>query len=221
MTKHAEAIIEKMHGSNYPELNFEFVYKLSNESERGAVLISTSKVETYLENLVLEILPRKGKSYTNKLLSYPGPLSSFSGKIELSYAFRVIDDRVYNALTILRKVRNTAAHSNEVFSLENRNDELNGIYDFEDRFPEIVHTQTFDRLLNWKKENARKALSDNNLEEFDFEQLWHEGLPNPEKDETFQDHLRIWKLAYGLTLLCLKIEVIKDEWISKRKERIY
>lgn len=218
MTKHAEAIIGKMKDSNYPELSFEFVYKLSNESERGAMLIGASKVETYLENLVLEILPHKGKIYTNKLLNYPGPLSSFSGKIELTYAFRIIDERVYNALTILRKVRNAAAHSNEMFSLENRNDELNGIYNFEDMFPEIVHTQTFDRLLNWKKENARQALIDNNLAEFDFEQLWNERLPDPEKDETFQEHLRIWKLAYGLTLLCLKIEVIKDEWVSKQRE---
>ena len=207
-----------MNDSSYPELSFEFAYKLSNESERGAVLIGTSKVETYLENLVLEILPRKGKSYTSKLLNYPGPLSSFSGKIELTYAFRVIDERVYNSLTILRKVRNIAAHSNEMFSLENRNDELNVVYDFEDRFPEIVHTQTFDRLLNWKKENARQSLIDNNLlEAVDFEQLWKEKLPNPEKDKTFQEHLRIWKLAYGLTLLCLKIEVVKDEWISRYK----
>lgn len=215
MTPHAEAIIEKMKSSVYPELNFDFAFKLTNESERGAVLVGTSKVEIYLENLVIHILPHKTKKYTDRLLNYPGPLSSFSGKIELCFAFRIIDEKVYAALTTLRKIRNEAAHSDETFSLKILDSELEKIYDFEYGFPAVIHKQTFDHLLKWKKENARQALIDNNLTEYDFESLWNESLPEPEKDETFQEHLRVWKLAYGLTLLCLKIEVIQDEWTTK------
>ena len=129
MTEHAKAILEKMRSSEYPELNFDFVFKLTNESERGAILVGASKVETYLENLILKILPSKQKSYTSRLLNYPGPLSSFSGKIELLYAFGVIDKKLYDSLTILRKIRNDAAHSNEEFSIQKIKDTIDKIYD--------------------------------------------------------------------------------------------
>ena len=196
-------------------MNFDFAFKLTNESERGAILIGASKVENYLENLVLNILPSRTKKYTDRLLNYPGALSSFSGKIELCFAFRVIDERVYNSLNTLRKIRNEAAHSDKTFSLKEFNNELEKIYDFEYGFPEVIHKQTFDHLLRWKKDNARQALIDNNLADYDFEAIWNEKLPEPEKDETFQEHLRVWKLAYGLTLLCLRIEVTQDEWTTK------
>lgn len=220
MTPHAAAIIEKMKSSDYPKLHFEFSYKLTNESERGAILIGASKVEDYLYNLVLRILPIKTKKYTDRLLNYPGPLSSFSGKIELCFAFRVIDEEIYNALTTLRKIRNNAAHSDETFSFQELNSELEKIYEFEYGFPEAVHKQTFEHLLKWKKENAKQALIENNLDNYDFETLWNERLPDPEKNEIFQQHLRVWKLAYGLTLLCLKIEVIQDEWVAKNDANV-
>jgi DNA-binding MltR family transcriptional regulator len=217
MTKDAEAIIEKMKNSSYSDLNFDFILKLTNESERGAILIGASKVETYLENLITKILPLSDKKYTSRLFNYPGPLSSFSGKIELCFAFRIINERVYNSLTALRKIRNDAAHSDKMFSFKDLNDDLERIYDFEHKFPEAVHSQSSKLLFNWKKSRAKESLIDNNIdpEQIGFERLWSDRLPDPEVDETFQEHLRVWKLAYGLTLLCLKIEVIMDSWTLK------
>jgi hypothetical protein len=212
MTKHAEAIIEKMKSSVYPELNFEFAFKLTNESERGAILVGSSKVETYLENLILSVLPSKEKSFTSKLFNYPGPLSSFSGKIELSYAFNVIDKRVYDSLTTLKKLRNNAAHTDEEFLLSKRKDELEKIYDFEDGFPYAIHKQSFDHLIKWKKDIFKNNLIKENLsEKVDYEKVWNEHIPDPGKNESIQEQLVIWKLAYGLTLLCLKIEIIREE----------
>lgn len=206
-----------MKDSNYSDLNFEFMMKLTNESERGAVLIGASKVEIFLEDLIRALLPSVEKRYTSKLLSYPGPLSSFSGKIELCFAFRIIDERVYKSLTALRKIRNDAAHSNEIFSLKKLNKVMEEIYDFEDGFPRVVHERSFTLLSNWKKGVAKQSLIDQNfdLEEIGFEQLWKETLVDPDTNDTFQEHLRVWKLAFGLTLLCLKLEVIKDEWLVK------
>ncbi len=216
MTNHAEAILKKMESSIYPELNFDFAFKLTNESDRGAILIGASKVEDYLASLILQVLPNRTKKYADRLLNYPGALSSFSGKIELCYAFRIIEERVYIALNTLRKIRNDAAHSDRTFSLKKFVKELEKIYDFEYGFPEVIYKVTFENLLKWKKNNAQQALIDNNFLEVDFEVIiWSEILPDPDKDETFQEHFRIWKLAYGLTLLCLKIEVIKDDWTSK------
>lgn len=215
MKPHAEAILKKMETSSYLELSFDFAFKLTNESERGAILVGASKVEVYLEKLIRSILPNNTKKYTERLMSYPGSLSSFSGKIELCYAFRIIDERVYDALTILRKVRNEAAHSNETFSLKEFVSKLEKIYDFEDGFVKVVNDLAFKNLLKWKKENVRQVLIKNNFTEFDLEELFKRSLANPDKDEVFQEHLRIWKLFYGLTFLSLKIEVIQEEWEEK------
>ena len=113
-----EKIIKKLSLDLYPELNSDMIYKLSNESERGAVLIGTSKIEEYLELFVKKILPNDSKKYQKKLLQYPGPLSSFSSKIELLYAFRYINHQFYVSLNILRSIRNNAAHSYIDFDLE-------------------------------------------------------------------------------------------------------
>ncbi len=98
-----------MKDKTYGEISFDFAFSLTNESERGAVLIGASKVEVYLEKLLNIILPSKTKAYKSRLLNYRGPLSSLSGKIELLYAFRIVDEQVYNSLNALRKIRNEAA----------------------------------------------------------------------------------------------------------------
>ena len=100
MKSYFEQMVEKMEGEIYPGLNSEFVTNLSNESHRGAVLIGTARVEEYLEKLVLYILPNDSKVYTKKLLDYPGTLSSLSSKIELLYAFRIIDYKFYLSMQL-------------------------------------------------------------------------------------------------------------------------
>ena len=212
MTPHTKAILQKMKGSNYPQLSFDFAFTLTNESERGALLVGSGKVEEFLERLLTKILPLKQKSYRDRLLSYPGPLSSFSGKIEILYAFRVIDKRVYDALSTLRKLRNQAAHSSNSFSIQAIKEKLETIYDFEDGFIMAVNKVANDNLLKFKKENLRKALEESKLDDYDSEKLWEEHVPIPEKNKFFLEHLTIWKLAHGLTFLCLKIEAIIDDY---------
>lgn len=216
MNPRRKAFLDKMAVPEYPELAFDFAYKLTNESERGAILIGTGKIEEYLERLVLAILPVKTKAYTSRLLNYPGPLSSFSGKIELLYAFRIIDERLYKSLNTLRKHRNTAAHSSEFFSLQSIKEELETIYDFDDVMKESIHKFALDSLIRFKKNYLKKSFDANpDLKNFDHEQLWNESVPDPEKNEKIQEHLTIWKLAYGLTFLSLIIEVITDEYNEK------
>ena len=146
MKSHSAEILEKMKDKKYPELNFDMAFKLTNESERGAILIGVNKVEEYLEKLIESLLPSKKKSYQAKLLNYPGPLSTFAGKIELLYAFHIIDNKVYNSLTCLRKIRNQAAHSSDLFSLQNIKEQLEEIYDFEDRMNDAIHELSFNNF---------------------------------------------------------------------------
>jgi len=216
MERHAEKILEKMKSPNYADLNFDFAFKLTNESERGALLVGTGKIEEYLEKLIITILPKEKKGYKEKLLNYPGPLSSFSGKIEILYAFRIIDKRVYLSLNTLRKLRNNAAHSSNTFSLQEIKKSLEDFYDFEEMFRQVVHKLALNQLISWKKEQIKTGLIEKQLDaDFDYEKLWNERFPNPEENEIFQEQLTIWKLAFGLTFLCLKLEVITEEYLSE------
>ncbi len=212
MNAHVSAILEKMQTSEYVELNFDFAFKLTNESERGALLIGAGKVEEYLKKLIVGLLPSKEKSYASKLLNYPGPLSSFSGKIELTYAFRIFDERLYKSLTVLRKLRNQAAHSSDSFSLDEIKENLEMIYDFEEGFKEVIHKLSFDNLMKWKKITLKQAFENSKLENYDYEKLWLEQMSDPENNSSIQKQLIIWKLAYGLTFICLKIEAIIDDF---------
>ena len=216
-TSHRDEILEKMNSSKYIDLSFELAKKLTNESERGAILIGTSKVEMHLEALIKNILPSKQKSYTDKLLNYPGALSSLSGKIELCFAFRIIDKRLYNSLTSLRKIRNKAAHSDDFFTLEDAKENLDIIYDFEEGFKTVTHDISKYNLREWKRLSAKQMFIESELDQsIDFDKIWNEQTQNLENEEIFQEQLRVWKLFYGLTILCLKIEAIKEELIENR-----
>ena len=212
MNSRADDILEKMKNSVYPELNFEFIHKLTNESERGAVLIGTSKVEEYLERLIRKILPAKSKKYIGRLLNYPGAISSFSGKIELLYAFRIIDKRFYDSLNELRKVRNNAAHSSEHFKLIEKQEEQIKINDFEEDFVELIEYLAYDNLIETKKWRFKEIL-ENQKEESKpyFEKEIEKRLENLKDDENIKKQLRIWILSYGLVFMCLKIMVLIDD----------
>jgi len=218
MASHAQKIVENLTEQEFAELSVDFLIKITNESERGAVLVGGSKIDEYLENLVIKILPVKSKSYQSRLLNYPGPLSSFSGKIELLFAFRIIDEKLYNSLNSLRKIRNDAAHSSKDFSLQKIKNKLDLIYDFEDGFKNAAKELAFKNLIQFKKDNLRKAFIEKGFaDQFDYETMWHEKVPDPESNETIQEHLTVWKFSYGLVFLCLKINAIASDY-EKQQE---
>jgi hypothetical protein len=214
MKKHASYIAENLTAKRYSELSVDFLIKITNESERGAVLVGGNEIDEYLLKLISTILPNKSKSYKSRLLNYPGPLSSFSGKIELLYAFRIIDKGLYDSLNTLRRIRNDAAHSSSSFSIQSIQEKLNSIYDFEEGFADVAHKLAFSFLIKYKKENLRTGIENSDLEGLDYEKLWDERVPNPEDNPIIMEHLTIWKFAIGLVFLCLKIEAIIEDYSS-------
>lgn len=79
-----------------------------SESDRGAAIIAGSFTEhalgTYLHYRVAE------KSLAEKLFGPVGPLSSFSQRIAVAYAFRQISRRQYDDFEAIRQARNHFAH---------------------------------------------------------------------------------------------------------------
>lgn len=200
--------------STYGELNFEFAFSLTNESERGAVLVGTSKIENYLEKLLSVIIPENSKAYKSRLFNYPGALSSFSGKIELLYAFRIIDKKLYLSLNALRKVRNKAAHDSESFALISVWEQVKTIFTFELNFPHIIEELSYNNLISFKLSRIKTGFENSQFKDYDYQQTWQERFPDPKIDPVIQEEHRVWQLSYALTFLCLKIEVIADEYES-------
>lgn len=199
------------------EVFLELFDRLLEESERGAVLIGTSYVETQLGQLVECVFPKNSKIYKDKLLKYPGALSSFSAKIELSYAFRLITENIYNSLNALRKIRNDAAHSSENFSLRDIEDSFNEIFNFGEGFRTMIHNTSAKMMVSSKLETVKKKLIDNNNTEEKAIELILERLQDKEVLEGFENQLPRWKLVYGLTILCGLLQHYIDETILSVK----
>jgi len=216
-----EDIVKKMDNEEYPELNWDFAYKLTNESDRGAILIGASKVEEYLEKLVLLILPKTTKSYTNYLLKYPGPISSFSGKIELLFGFRIIDESLYTSLNHLRSIRNKAAHTSESFQLSNFKSELEKVNEFEEDGKELVELLAWNSLIEFKKSSIIEILDKRNLDQKTYNEILEEKTAELSINPHVLKQSITWNLSYGLTLMCLKIMVIHDEYEKLDRSKIW
>jgi DNA-binding MltR family transcriptional regulator len=87
---------------------------LLKESDRGCVIFSASLLDEGLENLIRACCHADApsiKSSVNPLFQTYAPLSTFSGKIQLCYAFRLIPKILRDDLELVRKMRNDFAHN--------------------------------------------------------------------------------------------------------------
>lgn len=85
-----------------------------NESDRGCVLVSAAYLEDTLETLLRTHLSSDTncvKKAVDPLFQTMGPLSSFSAKIKLVFALKLVNAGQFCDLEIVRKVRNNVAHS--------------------------------------------------------------------------------------------------------------
>jgi len=78
------------------------------ESDRAAALLAGSVAEGHTETL-LRGFTRTG-SNVNRLFEIYGPLSSFSARINVAYAFGLIDQHLLLDLNIIKRIRNHFAH---------------------------------------------------------------------------------------------------------------
>jgi len=87
-----------------------FLVSLNTESDRGAVLVSSSYLEDRLGELIRRFLV--AGSDTKALLDdFNGPFGTFSARIKGAHGLGIINDAERNRLETLRKIRNEFAHS--------------------------------------------------------------------------------------------------------------
>ena len=140
----------------FKDMLINFGIKLTNESERGAILIGCGEIENYLTDVIKTIIPVKTKTFENYLLTYPGSLSSFSSKIVLLYTFRIVDKKLYDSLNILRKIRNNAAHSSDDFELQKYEADLDKIFSIDENEPKFLQDVAEMHLMDLKLRNINK-----------------------------------------------------------------
>lgn len=201
------AILERMKAPIYKELVWNFLYPMTNESDRGAVLIGTEIISEHLEAYLEECFRDISKKMRNSLIKYPGPFSSLSGKMKILYSLRLLDQDLYHSLTTLRFIRNTAAHSRDGFVLIDYEPQINKISEFEKDWTEIVLSLAYDNLIKWKRMNVNKIIEEFE-EQIDPNHIKRklDGIPS---DPEVVNQLRIWRLATALTLICLKLDVMR------------
>lgn len=86
-----------------------YLEKLREESDRGAVLISTGYLEQQLKDILLAFMV--DDTNVSKLLEGGyAPLGSFSSRIAACYAFGLLSENEHYDLHQLRKIRNDFAH---------------------------------------------------------------------------------------------------------------
>lgn len=74
-------------------------------------IVGAAIIEEQLADALLAKMRPLSSEFKRRLFDGYGPLSSFSAKIDLSYAFQIIDKKTRDELTIIRKIRNKFAHS--------------------------------------------------------------------------------------------------------------
>lgn len=90
--------------------HLRYLEVLSDESDRGAVLVTASMLDDVLTKLLFERLV-EGKSSQKLLDGFNAPLGTFSAKIAAAQATGVISEEWRRELDLLRAIRNDFAHS--------------------------------------------------------------------------------------------------------------
>jgi DNA-binding MltR family transcriptional regulator len=85
------------------------IRELSAKSQAGTVLVSAAVIDDHLQKLLLTKMRNLSNNKAERIFN--GPLRSFAAKIDVAYAFELIDDELHDDLTIIRDIRNEFAHS--------------------------------------------------------------------------------------------------------------
>jgi len=87
-----------------------------NESDRAAALLAASFLENQIKEKLQDYFPCNNK--IKEIFNAYHPLSTFAGKIEISYALGFLTDRMKADMLLIKKVRNYFTHHPEYVDFE-------------------------------------------------------------------------------------------------------
>ena len=200
---------------DHPEVKQLFIKLLASlfeESSRGALMIVISHLDDGLTGLLSAVLPNEmTKNERKRLINYPGHLSSFSSKIELAYAFRLIGRPLYNSLNSIRKIRNEAAHSSLPIDLEELNQKMENVYDLGVGVVSAVKKMAADAMLTFKFQGLDQMFENLGLSVEDRREMMKATVEDKEVMDSLRKQLPFWELLYGTSIIYWMIVSAKDE----------
>jgi hypothetical protein len=184
------------------------------ESDRGAVLIGTAHVDERLKELFESLMPAEmPKTDKRNLLRYSGALGSFGSRIDIAYATRLVNKKLYASLNTLRKVRNDAAHAAESFNLTTQEQRICKLYDLGPGVSGFVNRSSLEWLLQIKTD-AMLRMKDEISGEHLFntpQEVINYISSSEELSHIFQEQALRLELAIGICIICALLLCIRDD----------
>lgn len=197
------------------DILFKLLNEILNESDRGAIIIGAAIVEDYLSDYIKQILPRQSRTYVNSLMKYPGLISSFSAKIELAYAFRIINEPIYKSLTALRKMRNNAAHDPATYSISQLRSQFDEIFSLGEGFNYHVKYEAMKIMTEFKMRGLEEIYNEYNFSLEQKAEHFQKLMEDKKLVESLERQIPRWELIFGLSLIIGIIAYMKDKTLEK------
>ena len=101
------------------DFNFDDISKsVSNESDRGMIVILGSMTEDLLLKRIMENFVQLSNEQRKQLTRSGGVLSSWADRAMIARALGIIDDSDYGILEVMKAMRNACAHSRKQIGFE-------------------------------------------------------------------------------------------------------
>lgn len=156
-------------GDNFAHYFDKYYRLIKRESDRGAILVSASLLESSLRNL-LECRLLSSDDKDDKLFGGAmAPLATFFARTEMAYRLGIISTDTKNMLNVFRKLRNDFAHRVDFYDFDDSSakDRLKHVFDQQ---PEVHQA-----LLDDARKHFENALIEKGVEEganITFDQDW-------------------------------------------------
>lgn len=92
--------------------------KITTRTHAGTVMVGAAIIDDGLRGALLSRMPRLSRKMKDRIFDGYGPLNSLSAKCDLAFALGLIDAATYEKISVLKKVRNTFAHSGMLLTFE-------------------------------------------------------------------------------------------------------
>jgi len=119
------------------------MHDFSQRADTSYVMVAATTLERLLEQTLLGNMRKISNTLFDDLFRGYGPLASFGAKIDIAYAFRIIDDDLVGDFRTIKAIRNAFAHSDEVL-----------------HFKSEKLASRFQRLTGWTKDCDELKLFD-------------------------------------------------------------
>ena len=104
--------------TDHPILTPDFaaiIQEMKLQTDTATAVVLASRVEDWLgEALKTKMRDDLSAKLKERLFQGYGPLSTFSAKIDIAYAFSMVEPAIYNDLRAIKDIRNRFAHSKNV-----------------------------------------------------------------------------------------------------------